>query len=429
MLLLIAVALVARLSWSVGMSQREPRFDEVKYLAHASDLSEGRGFVDPQGERSAYWPVGYPVAVAVAYEIVGKSRSTAVLLQIAFGLATCVFVSRLGTAVFSSTIGRLAALSLAVYPTHIFYSTLFLTEPLFALLLTATVALLLKSLKSWPAAVFAGITLGLATLVRPVVVLLPICLIAWYWLQERSRRSLLLASVVGLTTLVTLSPWLIRNHGVTGRWTVVSTTGGHNFWIGNHPEAFGGYAYDHDINSQLDNGKAKDYSRGYVLGLEAILSHPAETVLRSFRKVTYFFALETDGVLWNLKGLAQTPPAWVTLLLLGFANAAYVSVLALAVLGLLSRDHDSPLGSLFLLVSAYLVVITVLFIGDPRYHYALVPLATLLGAKGLTQDLPKLVTERNRRRLLTGSAIVVGLLILMASNVVIKMAEIEALSG
>ena len=34
-----------------------------------------------------------------------------------------------------------------------------------------------------------------------------------------------------------------------------------------------------------------------------ILNGPVEAAVRTFRKASYFFALETDGVLWNLKGL------------------------------------------------------------------------------------------------------------------------------
>jgi hypothetical protein len=63
-------------------------------------------------------------------------------------------------------------------------------------------------------------------------------------------------------------------------------------------------------------------------------------------------------VLWNLKGLAQPPPA-----------------ICFAVLGLTYMPRTCPLASLFLLLTGYLVLVAVVFIGDPRYHFALIPLA------------------------------------------------------
>ena len=52
------------------------------------------------------------------------------------------------------------------------------------------------------------------------------------------------------------------------------------------------------------------------------------------------------------------------LALLVIANAAYVAVLALAVLGLLSAPGNS-LRSLFLVTTAYFLLLAILFVGDP----------------------------------------------------------------
>jgi hypothetical protein len=42
-----------------------------------------------------------------------------------------------------------------------------------------------------------------------------------------------------------------------------------------------------------------------------------------------------------------------------------------------------PLKLLFLAITSYSVLITAVFIGDPRYHYALVPLAAVFSVKAL----------------------------------------------
>lgn len=427
MLLLLCVAIVARIAWAVSVLPRTPVVDEQNYVGHAVRLAEGLGYVNGDGERVAYWPVGYPVVLAAAYTLLGQSELTAVSLQILLGIATCLLISILGSATFGPAVGRLAALMIGLYPTHVFYSTLYLTEPLFTLLVTAAQMLLLRSVRSWPAAIFAGLTLGCATLVRPAAMLLPGFLYVWYWIQGLRRQALVVTLLVGCGMLAAISPWLARNHDLTGRWTVVSTTGGYNFWIGNHPGAFGGYAYSREILSALRGGDRDDLSRGYRLGVEAILNRPMEAAVRMARKASYFLALETDGVLWNLNGLPARPPMSVTLALLGLANAGYAVVLALAVLGMLTTARGHPLGSLFLIVSGYYVLIALVFFGDPRHHYPLLPVATIFGAKAMAQDLPAILERKNRRLLARWAAIVAGFLLLMAANVMVKMAEMKAL--
>src|SRR5262249_25947942 len=148
-------------------------------------------------------------------------------------------------------VGRAAALLLAMYPTHVFYTTLHMTEPAFTFLLAAVATLLLWSEdRSFSTDIMAGAGIGLAAFVRPVVVMLPLAFPIWYWSQGlHTRRILARTALVGCTTLVVLSPWLVRNHGITGQWFLISTTGAHNFWMGNHPGAFGGYAYRREIDN------------------------------------------------------------------------------------------------------------------------------------------------------------------------------------
>jgi 4-amino-4-deoxy-L-arabinose transferase-like glycosyltransferase len=435
-LLLVATALVARLVWVAGIHARQPRFDEVNYIAHAERLVAGLGYVDGRGHPTAYWPVGYPAVMAFAYSLLGQRPLTGILLQMILGTATCIVVCSIGTDAFSLRIGRLAALLLAVYPTHVFYSTLYLTEPLFTLLLVAAVAMLHR--RSRPESVplvAAGLTLGLAALVRPVILLLPLMLPAWFRLEGWSTsKTLYRTAVAGICTLLAVSPWLVRNHAFTRSWFVISTTGGQNFWMGNHPGAFGGYAVPKEINEPLQSGSEFDPSRGYQLGLAVIRASPIQAAVRALQKVSYFFALETDGVLWNLKGLDRPPPLAVTLLLLGTANAAYVFVVTFAVLGLVGIAGTNRLASLFLLIAGYLVLIAMVFVGDPRYHYALVPLAIVFAAKGVAEDWPRLakrLRQRDpsaRRTLLACAAILAVFVVLMVANLLLKVLESQALS-
>ncbi len=436
-LLLVFVAVFTRGTWAIALGSREPRFDEVNYIARAERLAQGQGYVDARGRPETYWPVGYPALLAAGYAVAGRSRLTGVLLQLGLGVATCALVFAVGKSAFGSRVGRAAAVLMAVYPTHVFYTTLHLTEPLFTVLLAAVVAFLLKSGDRAPGVeIVTGVVIGLAALVRPLIVMLPLALPIWYWSQGLRTRSILMrTALVGCCTLGVLSPWLVRNHGITGQWFLISTTGAHNFWMGNHPGAFGGYAYRREIDEQLRVGSERDFSRGYRLGLKAIADSPLRALLRSLQKVTYFLALETDGVLWNLKGFEAPPASAVTLVLLAAANGAYLFVIGFAVLGLMCTRLTHPASSLFLVISGYLVLIAAVFVGDPRYHYALVPIATIFTAKAAVDDWPALLRDLKlrkpvaRKKLVGWASVVAVLAMFMMANFTIKEIEFRTLTG
>ena len=96
-------------------------------------------------------------------------------------------------------------------------------------------------------------------------------------------------------------------------------------------------------------------------------------------------------------------------------------------------SHRHPLGGLFVLLCGYFVFITAIFVGDPRYHYPLVPFAAILAAKGLMDDFPALATAMRERlpearsSLWVWGVIVAGFCGLMAANVALKMLEFSAL--
>jgi 4-amino-4-deoxy-L-arabinose transferase-like glycosyltransferase len=433
-LLLIGSGLIARLAWAVALPPREPRFDEIHYVSLAKNLAEDKGYTGKDGRPEAFWPIGYPAILSVCYRIGGYGFLTGFVLQVVLGIATVGLIPVIGGAFFGLRVVRLAALLLAIYPNHVFYSTLNLSEPLFTFLVVASIALLLRGLvrgAAWTAV--AGCVLGLAGLVRPLILLFPVVLLTWYWRQRWPfRKALATMALAAGCCLVTVSPWLVRNHGLTASWLTISTEGGFMFWVSNAPGAYGGYAYREKIEGQFSESDRYDYSRGYRLGLEAIAASPAGALVREFQKVSYFFALETDGVLWNFKGLVRLPPRAVTVLTVSVANVAYLFVLGFAVVGLVNAPGTHPLSSLLLLLAGYLVLVTAVFVGDPRYHYALVPVAVIFGAKGFLEDWPALAKAAKadsagaRRKVIVSGVIVAAFLGLMVVNLGLKYLEFKA---
>jgi hypothetical protein len=118
-----------------------------------------------------------------------------------------------------------------------------MTEPLAALGLLAAAWLFARDRRSHPlrAAVLAGITLGLTTLVRPQSILLAPALSLL--LLDRPRPALSrIALITGLamgSALLVVAPWTIRNCRVMDGCAFVSTNAGWNLAIGAFPRATG----------------------------------------------------------------------------------------------------------------------------------------------------------------------------------------------
>ena len=81
----------------------------------------------------------------------------------------------------------------------------------------------------------AGLTAGVAILVRPAMLMfLPL---AALWLAVHRRPALAAALVV--TSLAVIAPWTVRNVRVYGTFVLIASEGGVTFWTGNHPLARG----------------------------------------------------------------------------------------------------------------------------------------------------------------------------------------------
>src|SRR5688572_19864169 len=214
LLLLTMVALCTRLVWAAAMIEREWRSDEVAYLRHAAQLCASQSYVDAAGRPTDYWPIGFPLALAAAVCVLGGHFAAGVSLQITIGLFTCLLVSMLGERAFGRAPGRVAGLIMALYPTHVFYTTLLVSEPLVTLMLLAAAACLLASLRgSLVSALAAGLFLGYAILTRPVLVLFPCVIPFWYGYNRQAvRRAARSSILVACGVLIVVTPWMVRNY-------------------------------------------------------------------------------------------------------------------------------------------------------------------------------------------------------------------------
>ena len=208
----------------------------------------------------AYRTPGYPGALAVIYTVFGHNHRAAMFLNAVLGGISVALLTWIGVRTVSLRTGLLAGLLLAFSPTALAYTPVLASENLATPLLLGGLALLLadpdRSARRMMLAGGAGLLFGLLLLTRPAALFFApaFALLALY--DPRSRRWYpVRAGMLVTITVLTLTPWLVRN-GQIGLGPVLSTAGGVNLWMGNNPRASdGGYCSQVQWDSELGEAK------------------------------------------------------------------------------------------------------------------------------------------------------------------------------
>jgi hypothetical protein len=246
---LIAIAIVCRMGavW-VLQSHLVPR-STYEHGEIASNLLAGRGFaikfLGADGPTSQQAPV-YPAIVAAAYAIGGiETPRSLFLLETGQSVLGGLLVLGVLHLCRSLAPGRkwmawTAGLVVALHPTLVYAATHVQVATLATTLLTWTLAWAYQTGASVRRrdAVITGGLLGLLTLTDPILAFSAVGVIWAIWqtgsgIPRDLRRSLGLIAVVVIVSLISISPWLVRNALVHGEFVAIKSTFGYAFWQGN----------------------------------------------------------------------------------------------------------------------------------------------------------------------------------------------------
>jgi hypothetical protein len=263
------VALVARLAVVVYVLA-EPVWDGHYYDLGARRLAAGLGYSEdfsvsaPDGTEQVLWqgwahyPIGYPAFLALFFKLFGTGIAVPPLANALTGAALAMVVHRLALHMFGGGVAgsasekgeiraMLAGMLVALHPGLVLYSGAPMTEPLAALCMLGALLIAVADERPWRGAALGGVTLGLATLVRPNAILLaPLLALAGparqgvaRWLSVTSARLALVAACA----LCAVAPWTYRNCRVMDACAFVSTNAGWNLVIGSAPGATGKFEF------------------------------------------------------------------------------------------------------------------------------------------------------------------------------------------
>jgi 4-amino-4-deoxy-L-arabinose transferase-like glycosyltransferase len=240
LLLIFLAALALRLGVMVysGAYRIEDTWDFGFETGRIADsIVKGQGFASPCGASSgpSAWlmPV-YPYVVAVVFKLFGSYSEAAAIALICLNsvasAVTCVLILLVASRLFGATAGLVAAACWVVFPPSIWHSVNSLWNTTFFTCL-ATLLLYLTLVVSertrLRAAVLYGLALGFVALLNASIVALYPFFVLWLFFRLRTTfvRRTLFAGLVFSACMIAMSPWLIRNHMVFGRWMLRSNFG------------------------------------------------------------------------------------------------------------------------------------------------------------------------------------------------------------
>lgn len=381
---LVGVAL--RAAWV--LTQRVAPLDEaVFYHQHAADIAADRGYISPAtGEATAFLPPGYPFLLAPVYWVFGPSTLAAGFVNVVLGGLIVVFTYLVARHFFGRWPARLAALSMALFPSQVMTTNALHPDHFFTalglVLAWAALAVAPGILPRWRL-VASGVILGAMVLVAPKAILLaPALLVAWGIRGPWRRAAGYAGATLGIALVVVL-PWMVRNWVELDAPVFVSTNGGPNLWIGNNAEADGDWMpWDGEETWGYPTDEVATDREYRNAAIRYALEHPVRTVELAVAKLRVTF--RTDQGYVHHFGL---PPPWdrqmgpihmedVLAWNEGFYGLLLLCSLAGAAVALYQRH---PSTALLTLVGALLVPI-VIFIGLDRYHVPLLPFMAMFAS-------------------------------------------------
>jgi len=238
-LIVCAVAVVVRGILFLQALERPPVIyqpDSRMYMGLAEglllhgDLSYPETPEKPNMERMP----GYPLFLAFLLTLFSGSYLGVVSFQALLDSMSCVLVGVLGERVRPGT-GLLAGILAAININMLSYAFFVLNDSLFLLIFLLGIVGLVRFMgtPSWKSVTISGVLLGLGTLVRPVLFYFPLFLLPFLWifLLWNKRMSFVRSTghvlALGAAFAMLVTPWLMRNYSLGGRFQLTSQAGEH----------------------------------------------------------------------------------------------------------------------------------------------------------------------------------------------------------
>ena len=382
--MILAVGAVLRIAWVVyaarpAVGLHDPAF----YTVYGNQLAAGNGYTVPNGEPTAYYPVGYPAFLGALFCLLDPTgladHHVAAYANVVLGTASIALVFAIGRRILDDRAALVGAAVFALWPNLVFHAATALTETLFiALCLLATLVVL--GPVGWRRAAAFGAITAVAAEVRPISLLfLPAAALVWLLARQRPWKPLLAATAA---IVVVLAPWTIRNAVVMDEPVVLGTNVGDNLCIGSNPDANGGFQLSAYCSAGYDDLPRPEYetrrnAEATDKAIDYLREEPTRQLWLTWKRVFYTVEKDHDGLdavesyrddPWldpdTRRRLSNVADAWFWV----------VGVLAVVSVPRFLRTADQRLVLAF---GIALATAPLPFFGDPRFKVPVTPYLAL----------------------------------------------------
>jgi Flp pilus assembly protein TadD len=371
----------------------------------------------------------YPYFMAAIY-VAGGHLLAVRVIQTGLGAVACVLLGLAGSRFFCRTIGLLAAVLLAVWPSAVFADALIQKSAVDGFLVCALLTLLSARAAGAARWLAIGVTLGALVLTREnAVACVPILLLGIALCLPRPGCSSGRVRAAGAFLLgvgFVLLPVAARNRVAGGEWHLTTASFGHVFYMGNHAGATGlstplRYGRGDIRYEQLDATQIAEQALGRALSprevsgywtgraAEFIVQHPAEWLALLGRKALLLVNRVEIGdaedqytyAEWSMPLAALGP--WLHFGVLVPLGAAGM---------VLAWPRRRDVWLLYALLAAYALSVVATFV-MARYRHPLLPLLLLFAAAAVVDGLRQ---ARARRWPSVGLALLVAAGVAVPAN-------------
>jgi len=415
--LIIFCALVLRVGWVI-YAQTVPHSDFHQYDLLAQRLADDQGYVDEFGEPTALYAIGWPFFLSVIYRIFGYSLIVPQLINAMLSVGSVILTYKLSKFVMNSRIALIATALVAFNPAMILYSSTHGTESLFTFQILLIAWLILRFLRhdqSNKHLILIGILTGLAVLVRPVAICVPIGAFGAFYIFNRDdfRPNLIKFLIVMGALVLIISPWILRNILVVGSPTL-QTASGAVLWISHNPQATGALmdlpkapGLPLGFNSVPGAGphmtEAEMNSAYTAAAIDSIVDNPSRVFTLVPNKMFELWAGHRHAVNHSTRKVERSIPDFVMIILPVITQSYLVSLLFVVTMSyVVKRSRVLWIGGLgiiftgiFLMWNLYHAVT----FGSGRYHVPVEPFLAVIAASGLSALWSLIFTGEIRRNL------------------------------
>ncbi len=354
-----------------------PFSDSAYYVDLAERLYQTGSYTSEYGFKSAFWPIGLPAYLALAKLISEDYLLLVKFLNILFYLTLIVVTYKLFSEQLSKKALVVFLICFSFFPNNLFSANIILTDYPFSLLLWICIFITIK----YPLrkAVIVGVLLALSSYLRPVGLLLPFLIILYYFKSYGIKPSLKYSGIILAVFILILSPWIIRNYQVFHSFVPVSTNGGFNFLMGNHPNSNGNVNFNFEYDVSNPN-EVEESVIAYSKGFKSIIGDPLQAMAKSFKKIFFAYIRGDSSITWSLKKTENTMHPIFLSYAFFLTNYSFyvVALLSILLFCTLFRKDDTQFKSILKYVYIFFISMILIYVGSERYLIPILPIHFLL---------------------------------------------------